>query len=54
MGLAAPALAIAGAVCSAAATVFIRHGLRRSGAYAGFWINLLVGAVGLWTGRITL
>ena len=48
MGLAAPALAIAGAVCSAAATIFIRHGLRRSGAYAGFWINLLVGTAGLW------
>ncbi len=41
-------LALAAALCSAGATIFIRHGLRGSGPYAGFWINLVVGTVGLW------
>ena len=44
-----PSLALISAVLSAAATIFIRQGLRGGGAYAGFWINVAVGAVGLWT-----
>jgi uncharacterized membrane protein len=43
-----PALALASALLSAAATVLIRHGLVRHGAYTGFWINLVVGTVCLW------
>jgi DME family drug/metabolite transporter len=42
-------LALSSAVLSAAATIFIRQGLRGGGAYAGFWLNVAVGAVGLWT-----
>jgi drug/metabolite transporter, DME family len=42
------AMALAGAVCSAAATILIRQGLQRSNFYAGFWINVVVGVVGLW------
>src|SRR2546428_6878499 len=45
-------LALAGALCSAAATVFIRQGLRSSEPYAGFWINLVVGTIGLWAAVI--
>jgi uncharacterized membrane protein len=41
-------LALAGAVCSAVATILIRQGLRQSNFYAGFWINVVVGVVGLW------
>ena len=41
-------LALAAALCSAGATILIRQGLRGSGPYAGFWINLVVGTVGLW------
>ena len=44
-----PALALTSAILSAAATIFIRQGLRTGGAYAGFWINVAVGAVGRWT-----
>lgn len=42
------ALALAGALCAAGATIFIRHGLRDSHVYTGVWINLVVGTVGLW------
>jgi uncharacterized membrane protein len=42
-------LALVSAILSAAATIFIRQGLRGGGAYAGFWLNVAVGAVGLWT-----
>src|SRR2546426_5169269 len=42
------ALALASAFCSAGATIFIRQGLRGRGPYTGFWINLVVGTVGLW------
>lgn len=42
-------LALTSAVCSAAAAIFIRQGLRGGDARAGFGINLLVGAAGLWT-----
>jgi drug/metabolite transporter, DME family len=41
-------LALAGAILSALATIFIRQGLRQSNSYAGFWINVVVGTVGLW------
>lgn len=43
-----PVLALIAAVISAAATIFIRQGLRTSGALTGFWINVLVGVIGLW------
>ncbi len=43
-------LALLSAVASAASTIFIRQGLRHSTPYAGFWINLVVGIVTLWTG----
>jgi len=45
-------LALGGALCSAAATIFIRQGLRGSDPFAGFWINLVVGTVGLWAAVI--
>lgn len=48
MPFSAPDLALGGALCSAGATILIRQGLRTGGAYAGFWINLLVGTAGLW------
>jgi uncharacterized membrane protein len=43
-----PVLALTSALVSAGATIFIRQGLRTSGALTGFWINLAVGAVALW------
>jgi drug/metabolite transporter, DME family len=43
------ALALASALSSASATILIRHGLRRYGPYTGFWINLAVGTVCVWT-----
>lgn len=42
------ALALASALCSAGATILIRQGLRGRGPLTGFWINLVVGTVGLW------
>lgn len=42
-------LALASAMCSAVATILIRQGLRGSNFYAGFWINVVVGVVGLWS-----
>ena len=41
-------LAMAGALGTAAASILIRQGLRGSNPYTGFWINLAVGAAGLW------
>ena len=41
-------IALASACCSAVATALIQRGLRRSNFYAGFWINVAVGAAGLW------
>ena len=41
--------ALASALCSAVATILIQRGLRRASFYAGFWINVAVGAVGLWS-----
>ena len=43
-----PVLALIAAALSAVATIFIRQGLRSSGAYTGFWINVVVGAVAAW------
>src|SRR3989449_1593463 len=45
-------LALAGALCSAAATIFIRQGLRGGGLYTGFWINFVVGTASLWAAVI--
>lgn len=42
------ALALAAALLWAAATIFIRQGLRRSDPYTGIWINLIVGTAALW------
>jgi uncharacterized membrane protein len=42
------ALALLSALLSAAATVFIRQGLRGYGPYTGVWINMAVGTVCLW------
>ena len=43
-----PVLALTAALLSAAATIFIRQGLRGSDPYTGFWINAMVGVVGMW------
>jgi len=40
--------ALGGAVSSALATILIRQGLRHGNFYVGFWINVIVGVVGLW------
>src|SRR6266567_4288266 len=42
-------MALSSALCSAVATVFIQRGLHRSNFYAGFWINIAVGVIGLWS-----
>jgi len=42
-------LALTSALFSAVGTILIQRGLRRSNFYAGFWINIAVGVVGLWT-----
>jgi drug/metabolite transporter, DME family len=42
------ALALSSALLSAAATVLIRQGLRGYGPLTGVWLNMLVGAIGLW------
>jgi drug/metabolite transporter, DME family len=44
-----PMLALASALCSAIATMLIQRGLRRGNFYAGFWINIAVGVIGLWS-----
>ena len=43
-----PVLALVSALISAGATIFIRQGLRTSGALTGFWINLVVGVITMW------
>lgn len=43
------ALSLLSAAFSAVGTMLIQRGLRRSNFYAGFWINVAVGVVGLWT-----
>ena len=42
-------MALASALCSATATILIQRGLRRSNFFAGFWINVAVGMLGLWS-----
>lgn len=42
------ALALASALCSAAATVLISRGLLRYGPYTGAWVNVAVGTVCVW------
>src|SRR5262245_21180348 len=48
----AQALALIAAVLSAVATIAIRQGLRSSDAYAGFWVNVVVGTVGFWAAAL--
>jgi len=48
------ALALVSAICSAIGTILIQRGLRRSNFYAGFWLNVMVGVVGLWTAVLLL
>jgi uncharacterized membrane protein len=43
-----PVLALAAALLSATATIFVRQGLRRGDPYTGVWISMIVGAIGLW------
>ena len=43
-----PALALLSALILAIATILIRQGLRDHGPYTGYWINLVVGTVGVW------
>jgi len=42
-------LSLTSALCSAIGTMLIQRGLRRSNFYAGFWLNVAVGVVGLWS-----
>jgi len=46
--ISAPALALASALCSAAATILISRGLVRYGPYTGAWVNLVVGTTCVW------
>jgi hypothetical protein len=41
-------LALASALCSAVSTMLIQRGVWHSNFYAGFWINIVVGMIGLW------
>jgi DME family drug/metabolite transporter len=47
-------IALAGAVSSALATIFIRQGLQHGNFYVGFWVNVIVGVVGLWGAVLVL
>lgn len=47
-------MALASALCSAVATVLIQRGLLRSNFYAGSWINVVVGVIGLWSAVLLL
>ena len=42
-------LALGGALFSGLATIWIRQGLRGSDPYTGFFVNVVVGTVSLWT-----
>ena len=42
-------LALTSAFFSAIATMLIQRGLKSSNFYAGFWINVMTGVVGLWS-----
>jgi uncharacterized membrane protein len=45
-------LALGGALFSALATIWIRHGLRASDPYTGFFVNVVVGTVTFWVAVI--
>jgi uncharacterized membrane protein len=47
-------LALTSAFFSAVAALLIQKGLQRSNFYAAFWINVAVGAVGLWSAVLLL
>jgi uncharacterized membrane protein len=47
-------MALSSALCAAVATALIQRGLRRSNFYAGFWINIAVGVIGLWSAALVL
>jgi drug/metabolite transporter (DMT)-like permease len=52
MAFTAHALALTGALCSAAATIAFRQGLRHSNTHTGFWINLVVGFICVWVATL--
>src|SRR2546428_8297063 len=43
-------LALIAAFIGAGGTVLVQRGLRGSDPYTGFWVNLVVGTIGLWIG----
>jgi uncharacterized membrane protein len=47
-------MALSSALCTAVAATLIQRGLRGSNFYAGFWINIAVGMIGLWTATLLL
>ena len=47
-------IALLSAICMAAASIFIRQGLRQSNPHTGYWINLVVGVSGLWIAVLLL
>jgi uncharacterized membrane protein len=47
-------MALSSALCSAVASVLIQRGLRGSNFFAGFWINIAVGMIGLWSAVLVL
>jgi DME family drug/metabolite transporter len=47
-------LALGSAILTASATILIRQGLRGADAFTGYWINLVVGTVGLWLAVLVL
>ena len=47
-------IALLSAICMAAASIWIRQGLRQSNTHTGYWINLVVGVSGLWIAVLLL
>lgn len=47
-------MALSSALCSAVAAALIQRGLRGSNFYAGFWINIVVGMITLWSATLLL
>ena len=47
-------IALSSALCSAVSTALIQRGLHGSNFYAGFWINIAVGVIGLWSAVLLL
>lgn len=54
MSLAPQVMALSSALCAAVAAALIQRGLRDSNFYAGFWINIVVGMIGLWSATLLL